>query len=97
MADFHALIKCEDPQRIARSRMEIAATWLAAGLDPERVLFYRQSDIIEIPELSWFLTCVTGKGLMNRAHAYKASVDANREKISKTTMASTWACSRIPF
>lgn len=80
LADFHALIKCEDPQRIARSRMEIAATWLAAGLDPERVLFYRQSDIIEIPELSWLLTCVTGKGLMNRAHAYKASVDANREK-----------------
>lgn len=80
LADFHALIKCEDPQRIARSRMEIAATWLAAGLDPERVLFYRQSDIIEIPELSWFLTCVTGKGLMNRAHAYKGSVDANREK-----------------
>jgi len=80
LADFHALIKCEDPQRIARSRMEIAATWLAAGLDPERVLFYRQSDITEIPELSWLLTCVTGKGLMNRAHAYKASVDANREK-----------------
>jgi tryptophanyl-tRNA synthetase len=80
LADFHALIKCEDPQRIARSRMEIAATWLAAGLDPARVLFYRQSDIIEIPELSWLLTCVTGKGLMNRAHAYKASVDANREK-----------------
>jgi tryptophanyl-tRNA synthetase len=80
LADLHALIKCEDPQRIARSRMEIAATWLAAGLDPERVLFYRQSDIIEIPELSWLLTCVTGKGLMNRAHAYKASVDANREK-----------------
>jgi len=80
LADFHALIKCEDPQRIARSRMEIAATWLAAGLDPERVLFYRQSDIIEIPELSWLLTCVTAKGLMNRAHAYKASVDANREK-----------------
>ncbi len=80
LADFHALIKCEDPQRIARSRMEIAATWLAAGLDPERVLFYRQSDIIEIPELCWLLTCVTGKGLMNRAHAYKASVDANREK-----------------
>jgi len=80
LADFHALIKCEDPQRIASSRMEIAATWLAAGLDPERVLFYRQSDIIEIPELCWLLTCVTGKGLMNRAHAYKASVDANREK-----------------
>ena len=80
LADFHALIKCEDPTRIARSRLEIAATWLAAGLDPDRVFFYRQSDIPEIPELSWMLTCVTGKGLMNRAHAYKASVDANRER-----------------
>ena len=80
LADYHALIKCEDPARIARSRLEIAATWLAAGLDPERVHFYRQSDILEIPELSWILTCVTGKGLMNRAHAYKAAVDANRER-----------------
>ena len=77
MADYHALIKCEDPARIARSRLEIAATWLAAGLDPERVTFYRQSDIPEIPELCWMLSCVTGKGLMNRAHAYKAAVDQN--------------------
>ena len=77
MADYHALIKCEDPARIARSRLEIAATWLAAGLDPERVTFYRQSDIPEIPELCWMLSCVTAKGLMNRAHAYKASVDQN--------------------
>jgi len=80
LADYHALIKCEDPNRIARSRIEIAATWLAAGLDPNHVFFYRQSDIPEISELSWLLTCVTGKGLMNRAHAYKASVDANRDK-----------------
>lgn len=80
LADYHALIKCEDPDRIARSRLEIAATWLAAGLDPERVVFYRQSDIPEIPELAWMLTCVTAKGLMNRAHAYKASVDQNRAK-----------------
>lgn len=77
LADYHALIKCEDPARIERSRLEIAATWLAAGLDPERVTFYRQSDIPEITELTWLLTCVTAKGLMNRAHAYKAAVDAN--------------------
>ena len=77
LADYHALIKCDEPERIARSRLEIAATWLAAGLDPERVTFYRQSDIPEIPELTWLLTCVTAKGLMNRAHAYKAAVDAN--------------------
>jgi tryptophanyl-tRNA synthetase len=77
LADYHALIKCDDPARIARSRLEIAACWLAAGLDTERVTFYRQSDVPEIPELNWLLTCVTAKGQMNRAHAYKASVDAN--------------------
>jgi tryptophanyl-tRNA synthetase len=79
LADYHALIKCDDPARIERSRLEIAATWLAAGLDPARVYFYRQSDIPEIPELTWLLTCVTPKGLMNRAHAYKASADVNLE------------------
>ncbi len=77
LADYHALIKCEDPVRIQRSTLEIAASWLAAGLDPEKVTFYRQSDIPEIPELTWLLTCVTGKGVLNRAHAYKASVDKN--------------------
>lgn len=80
MADYHALIKCDDPQRVSRSRLEIAATWLAAGLDPDLVTFYRQSDIPEIPELCWILTCVTAKGMMNRAHAYKAAVDANEAK-----------------
>ena len=79
LADYHALVKCEDPVRIQRSTLEIAASWLAAGLDPEKVVFYRQSDIPEIPELTWLLTCVTGKGLLNRAHAYKASVDKNHE------------------
>ncbi len=77
LADYHALIKCDDPARIQRSTLEIAACWLAAGLDPEQVFFYRQSDIPEIPELTWFLTCVCGKGLLNRAHAYKAAVDKN--------------------
>jgi tryptophanyl-tRNA synthetase len=77
LADYHALIKCDEPSRIQRSTMEIAACWLAAGLDPERVFFYRQSDIPEIPELTWLLTCVTGKGVLNRAHAYKAAVDRN--------------------
>ncbi len=77
LADYHALIKVEEPARIQRSTLEIAVSWLAAGLDPERVVFYRQSDIPEIPELTWFLTCVTGKGILNRAHAYKAAVDKN--------------------
>ncbi len=77
LADYHALIKAQDPARVQRSTLEIAATWLACGLDPDRVWFYRQSDIPEIPELAWFLACVAGKGLLNRAHAYKAAVDAN--------------------
>ena len=77
LADYHALIKCGEPERIQRSTLEIAASWLAAGLNPERVTFYRQSDIPEITELAWLLTCVTGKGVLNRAHAYKASVDKN--------------------
>ncbi|ARN22451.1 tryptophan--tRNA ligase [Piscinibacter gummiphilus] len=77
MANYHALIKCDDPERVARSTLEIAATFLASGLDTNRVVFYRQSDIPEIPELTWLLTCVTAKGQMNRAHAYKAAADAN--------------------
>eukprot|EP01041_Mallomonas_annulata_P016028 gene16028-33699_t len=74
LADYHALIKVGEPARVQRSTLEIAATWLACGLDPDKVTFYRQSDIPEIPELTWFLTCVTGKGVLNRAHAYKASL-----------------------
>ena len=77
LADLHALIKCADPDLIHASTKAIAATWLACGLDPERVVFYRQSDIIEIPELTWVLNCNCAKGLMNRAHAYKAAVDIN--------------------
>ena len=79
LADFHALIKCQEPDRVARSTREIAATWLALGLDTNKATFYRQTDIPEITELTWILTCQTSKGLMNRAHAYKASVDANRD------------------
>ncbi len=77
LANYHALIKTDEPARIQRSTLEIAASWLAAGLDPAQVTFYRQSDVPEIPELCWFLTCVTGKGVLNRAHAYKAAVDKN--------------------
>ena len=77
LADYHALIKCHEPARIQRSSLEVAATWLACGLDTDRVTFYRQSDIPEIMELNWLLTSVCAKGLLNRAHAYKAAVDAN--------------------
>ncbi|TVU68328.1 tryptophan--tRNA ligase [Cobetia crustatorum] len=79
LADFHALIKCQDPKRVQESRREIAATWLALGLDTDNAIFYRQSDVPEIPELMWLLNCVCAKGLMNRAHAYKGAVAENEE------------------
>ena len=82
LADYHALIKCQDPQTVHRSGREIAAIWLALGLDTDKATFYRQSDIPEIPQLAWLLTCMTGKGMMNRAHAYKASVDENQRQLN---------------
>ena len=78
LADLHSLIKAQDPAKTQRSTLEIAAAWLACGLDPGHVWFYRQSDVPEITELTWLLTCVAGKGILNRAHAYKAAVDKNR-------------------
>lgn len=77
LADYHALIKCQEPERVRESVRAIAATWLACGLDPDRVTFYRQTDVPEVTELTWVLTTVTAKGLMNRAHAYKAAVQDN--------------------
>ncbi|MFW5489907.1 MAG: tryptophan--tRNA ligase [Desulfovibrio sp.] len=80
LSDYHALIKCKDPERVNTSSREIIASWMALGLDPDRVTLYRQSDIHETPELTWILQCVTPKGLMNRAHAYKAAVDKNTQE-----------------
>jgi tryptophanyl-tRNA synthetase len=79
LADYHALIKCHDPAQVRQSSKEIAATWLALGLDTDKALFYRQSDVPEITELTWVLCCNAAKGLMNRAHAYKAAVQANED------------------
>ena len=76
IADYHALISIHDRAQMVALTREVAATWLAMGLDPERTLFYRQSDIPEIFELTWILDCFTSKGWMNKAHAYKAAVDA---------------------
>ncbi|MGN7839489.1 tryptophan--tRNA ligase [Stenotrophomonas sp. 22385] len=80
LADLHSLIKAQQPERTQRSTLEIAASWLACGLDPDKVWFYRQSDIPETTELMWFLTVIASKGILNRAHAYKAAVDKNREE-----------------
>ncbi len=83
LADYHALAKSEDPAKIQQSTLEIAAAWLALGLDTNNAVFYRQSDIQEIPHLTWILTSATAKGLMNRAHSYKAVVQANEESGNK--------------
>ncbi len=80
MADYHSLIKNNDPSLTHNSCFEIAACWLACGLDPNKVIFYRQSDIPHIMELTWILGCLTSKGLMNRAHAYKAAIAENSNK-----------------
>ncbi|WP_421569998.1 tryptophan--tRNA ligase [Stenotrophomonas sp. PD6] len=80
LADLHSLIKAQEPERTQRSTLEIAASWLACGLNPDKVWFYRQSDIPETTELMWFLTAIASKGILNRAHAYKAAVDKNREE-----------------
>jgi len=83
LADYHSLAKNEDPDKIGQSTLEIAAAWLALGLDTDHAFFYRQSDIPEIPELTWILTGMTAKGLMNRAHSYKAAVQSNVESQNK--------------
>jgi tryptophanyl-tRNA synthetase len=79
IADYHALTTVRDPQLLRHYTRSVAATWIAAGLDPDRVVFYRQSDIPEISDLMWIMSCMTSKGLMNRAHAYKAARDRNEE------------------
>ena len=71
IADYHALTTMRDATKMKRHSMEVAATYLALGLDPERAVFFRQSDIPEVCELTWFLSCMTGMGLLERAHAFK--------------------------
>ena len=77
VADYHALTSLHDPNQLREHVYEVAASWLALGLDPNDAIFFRQSDIPEIPEFTWILSCFTSKGLLNRAHAYKAAVDEN--------------------
>lgn len=77
IADYHALTTVRESETLRYQTYEVAATWLALGLDPDEVIFYRQSDIPEVMELTWILSCFTAKGLLNRAHAYKAAVEEN--------------------
>ena len=80
LADYHSLIKNSDSELRHQSSFDIAACWLACGLDPKKVIFYRQSDIPHIFELAWILSCLTSKGLLNRAHAYKSATSDNEIK-----------------
>jgi tryptophanyl-tRNA synthetase len=80
IADYHALTSVKNAERVRQLTYEAAATWLALGLDPQRMALYRQSDVPEVCELTWILFCVTPKGLLNRAHAYKAAVEENLER-----------------
>jgi tryptophanyl-tRNA synthetase len=77
IADYHSLTTIHDKKMMKSYIHEVAATWLSMGLDPKYVTLYKQSDIPEIMELNWILSCFTIKGLMNRAHAYKAIKDEN--------------------
>ncbi len=80
LADYHSLIKQQDPKLTHQSTLSIAAAWIACGLDLKNTIFYRQSSIPQIMELNWILSSITPKGLMNRAHAYKAIQDATSSK-----------------
>jgi len=71
IADYHALTSCRDPQELRANVREVALTYLALGLDPERALLFRQSDVPEVQELAWLLACVAPMGLLERAHSYK--------------------------
>ncbi len=83
IADYHSLTATHDRKVFEKIVYEVAASWLACGLDPEKTVIYRQSDVPEIFELAWVLSCFTPKGFMNRAHAYKAKVAENEEKGKK--------------
>ena len=83
LADYHSIIKNHNTDEIKQSVKNIALAWLSCGLDPAKTIFYRQSDVPEILELTWILNCVTAKGLMNRAHAYKAAVSQNKDDPDK--------------
>jgi len=71
IADYHALTTSRDPDQLRAQVREIAITYLALGLDPERAVLFRQSDVPEVCELTWLLSTVTGMGLLERAHSYK--------------------------
>lgn len=79
IADYHALNYIKTAEELRDYSLRLASGYLACGLDPQKIIFFRQSDIPEVFELNWILSNVTPKGLMNRAHAYKAMVEQNEQ------------------
>lgn len=79
IADYHSLTSLHQAQVMNNMIYEVAATWIACGVDPDQSVIYRQSQVPELMELNWILSCLCPKGLMNRAHAYKARVQENQE------------------
>ena len=94
MADYHALTSMRSPKEMRRSTQIITAYFLAFGLDPERAAFFRQSDVPEVTELAWMLSCVTNMGLLQRAHSYKDAIQKGLER--STTGSSATRCSWPP-
>lgn len=71
IVDLHALTSVQEAQRLATGTLEAATDFLALGLDPERCIFWVQSDVPEVTELTWVLSCITPMGLLERCHSYK--------------------------
>jgi tryptophanyl-tRNA synthetase len=79
IADYHAITTVQTAKELEEFTNSVTAAWIASGVDPKKTIIYRQSDVPEIFELAWILSCVTPKGLLNRAHAYKAKVQENQD------------------
>jgi len=77
IADYHALTTVHDAAALRDAVVDVAAIYLSLGLDPQKATFFRQSDVPEVTELTWFLSCVTGMGLLERAHSYKDKIAHN--------------------
>ena len=79
IADYHSMTTVRNAEERRRNTLAVALDYLAAGLDPERAILFRQSDLPEVTELTWILTSITPMGMLERAHAYKAAMDKGED------------------
>ena len=79
IADLHSLTTNKDPKALREQSLDIAASWLALGLDTDKHLLYRQSDLPHVTEFAWYLSCITGMGYLQKAHSYKDAVAQEKE------------------